>query len=1222
MAITFTNASQIATAGQSTIWINQTQASLSFFFRYESAGSVASSVLNTNYFIYCGLSPFYIWTHAIGTANSLNLGFAVNSASTGAQLSSTFNVGTVYHVAVTYDQGQQTLWINGIPSTIGTLTGPTPTGSWPIDFGVTSVPGTPFVYTLSDVIPWNGYVLSATDVAALRDGADPTTIGTSASGRWRWTMAGTVGNSVQVGDPGIANSFGDTAYDLKSVSGSGTAVYSPPLAFTPSVSATPYVASSGKIIGFTFNAISDGSTVIPTQPMIAPTITQNGNSLGSLVNAWITGYHPVALYSLPPGTSISPSDSVTISAPAGWVMTPLGITAAMNNLAVDNRSGRSSVGTDKLQKTFKPGWNNGHLGEQNWSTYSVTKNWRYRCDSFTSVATQDANGKPLTGTSSTTYSSFYNTGPSTTIDNTLALPTGLWAVGWDDTGDHVNDPTTCGLLTWTQTILSVTERLDLYNPGVNGVGIVRVFQVSALSTVPTSQDAVVDLHLSISNANSTFHFDNLVIYGPGDFTYAAGQPTVLDRSDPYAISKVYLDRLQNSAGSLRWVDACWNFAGISQESEPEQVFRLTDFTWGLWSGKVNNSVYWTEARPWNQTTSPYFYTTLFGSPYTATLAAPIPDTTTTVLTISDAATAPVLTGLRLLLPTGELCRVLSVSGSTVTVERGSCSTTPAPCGVGAIQVQNRWPVAGAIPQGQYLELVSATPHGVETGQALEAYGNWPVFTFTDGQQGLSGNPITYYSLPAMVTGANTAVLYLPGNETPLVTLNQTYTLDATCRFSAQWPDSPAIPVEYVAKVTGQFQGCNLHINVPHAASDSLVDAIAIWVRDNFPPGRKVYVEYSNEPWNYLFANFNMLKLFSNWLYPSTSYGWEFYILRATQIWQRFRARFNDNGAGRSGEIVGLINSNKFDTSGVALKLEFAQNLGVPIGVVAIAVYTALENWAASPVTQACFWQYDDEQAIDLYVHDLYYNPTQYPAIFASMNSVIASYNQTYGQKVMLYGYEGGVGCAAPVLTTSLAAAIDNASQTVTVNNWQGYNGNSYPASAGMVTGVPVLVESEWMLITALSGNTLTVNRGQFGTTAVAHAANVTLRPAYLERSHDIIYNPNWYIAEQDLVGFVQQNGFAQLNQYALSMGAADTNTYFGAYHIQTQGHGTGDGSDGKADNRLCLACPGKANSKAATVNQDMSNVSVRGQAFIDWMKATQGGGRKPRLVFPSYRKRS
>ena len=1022
-------------------------------------------------------------------------------------------------------------------------------------------------------------------------------------------MAGTTGANVQAGDAGIANDYGDTTYDITHFTGTGTAVYAPPLTFSPSATATPYVATSGKTVGFLFSATSDGSSVMPTQAVIAPTIAKNGVTLGSLGNPWMTGYHMAALYTLPPGTSIGPSDSVTLSAPAGWANTTVGITGAMNNLPIDNRSGRSSVGTDKLTKTFQPGWNNAHLGTCNWGTFSAAKNWRYRCDTF-GASSYDSNGKPLTSASTAMTSCFLSIGPTCAIDKTLVTITGLWAVGWDDTGDYVHSPTTCGLVTYSPLLLSISERLDLYNPGINGVGIVRVFQITQLSTVPldSGSNSGLDLRLQIVNAAKVFNFDKLVVYGPGDFTYAAGQPTVLDRSDPYAVSNTYLDRLKNGAGSLRWVDSVFNFAGISEESEPEQVFRLTDFTWGLWGGKTSLNAYWTQARPWNQAVTPYFYTTLFGSPFTATLAAPIPDATTTILTISDAATAPVIIGLRLLLPTGEQCRVLGVSGTQVTVERGSCSTTAAPCTAGPIQVMNRWQTTGAIPSGQFFELVGASPHGINSGQALNMYGNWPVFTFSDGQQSWGGSPVSSGKAFYMVTGPNTVVGYLPGTENPFVTLNSTYSLDGTCRIGSSWPDSPAIPVEYAALVTGRIKGCNLHINVPHAASDSLVDAIAIWVRDNFPAGRKVYVEYTNEPWNYYFDNFLMLKNISIWLYPATSYGWEFYMLRATQIWQRFRSRFNDSGRNRSAEIVGLINSNKWDSAGVAQKLEFAKSLGVPIGVVAFAVYTGFDTGTA---TQTAFWQYDDEQAIDIYCHDLYYNTTVYPSIMAAMNGVVSAYNQKYGENVMLYGYEGGVGCAAPTLSTTLTAAVDNATPSFPV-----------ASAAGLIAGTPILIESEWCVITSVAGNTLQVSRGQYGTTAVAHASGKSLRPAYLERSHDLIYNPNWYFAEQDLMGLAQINGFAQLNQYALSMGAADANSYFGAYHWQTQDHGRGDGSDGKANNRLTLACPGKANSKSPTVNQDMVNVSVRGQAFIDWMGALGAappsvkGGKPLRLVFP------
>ena len=60
---------------------------------------------------------------------------------------------------------------------------------------------------------------------------------------------------------------------------------------------------------------------------------------------------------------------------------------------------------------------------------------------------------------------------------------------------------------------------------------------------------------------------------------------------------------------------------------------------------------------------------------------------------------------------------------------------------------------------------------------------------------------------------------------------------------------------------------------------------------------------------------------------------------------------------------------------------------------------------------------------------------------------------------------------------------------------------------------------------------------------------------------------------------------------------------WGMYHGILQDHGRGDGTDGKLNNLLCRANPTAAHYKGANVNQDMNTVSVRGQAFIDWLAA-------------------
>ena len=53
---------------------------------------------------------------------------------------------------------------------------------------------------------------------------------------------------------------------------------------------------------------------------------------------------------------------------------------------------------------------------------------------------------------------------------------------------------------------------------------------------------------------------------------------------------------------------------------------------------------------------------------------------------------------------------------------------------------------------------------------------------------------------------------------------------------------PGVPHEAVAIATGAIPGCDLYINMPANASDSYCYNAAIKVLNNFPAGRRVYVE--------------------------------------------------------------------------------------------------------------------------------------------------------------------------------------------------------------------------------------------------------------------------------------------------------------------------------------------------------------------------------------------
>ena len=121
----------------------------------------------------------------------------------------------------------------------------------------------------------------------------------------------------------------------------------------------------------------------------------------------------------------------------------------------------------------------------------------------------------------------------------------------------------------------------------------------------------------------------------------------------------------------------------------------------------------------------------------------------------------------------------------------------------------------------------------------------------------------------------------------------------------------------------------------------------------------------------------------------------------------------------------------------------------------------------------------------------------------------------------------------------------------------------------------------------------------------------------LTLAHDLPLHPNWLIAQLDFYALCQTLGFADFCNFEYS-GYNYYNAVWSYYSWLQQPFGKGDGSDGKTDNRLWFATPGFIINYAPTVTntQDLHVVSVRGQAFLDWMQPTKY---KKRRLFVPYR---
>jgi hypothetical protein len=85
--------------------------------------------------------------------------------------------------------------------------------------------------------------------------------------------------------------------------------------------------------------------------------------------------------------------------------------------------------------------------------------------------------------------------------------------------------------------------------------------------------------------------------------------------------------------------------------------------------------------------------------------------------------------------------------------------------------------------------------------------------------------------------------WMETNSSPMVSI-----ADYPSVNSAFWH---RVPIAILTEL-GNRTGSDIWLNIPHRASDALVDQIATITRDQLRADRKVYVEYGNENWNGLF----------------------------------------------------------------------------------------------------------------------------------------------------------------------------------------------------------------------------------------------------------------------------------------------------------------------------------------------------------------------------------
>ena len=282
-----------------------------------------------------------------------------------------------------------------------------------------------------------------------------------------------------------------------------------------------------------------------------------------------------------------------------------------------------------------------------------------------------------------------------------------------------------------------------------------------------------------------------------------------------------------------------------------------------------------------------------------------------------------------------------------------------------------WNSSGPSTSWYVGEMVCSAPHNLKSGQQL-TYSATPTFSVSEGASNTVAG-VLQGGIPIIVTGpttfAFTAIIGAiagTGASMPGGINNVAGSFPVSITATVQIPDQSTIPFEVAAQVAGALPGCDLWANIPTAATDQAVQAIARRCRDNFPPGRKVYVEYGNEHWNtagycslYCYM-MGQLRAWSN-ASPALS-GDQPYTQRSAQCHQLFVETFNQpdvNGnVNRGSEIVRLFGSQMTVSGITSAIVTYANSVNavtpnsILIDAVAVAPYIDMNSDTTSPTAAA------------------------------------------------------------------------------------------------------------------------------------------------------------------------------------------------------------------------------------------------------------------------------
>jgi len=274
------------------------------------------------------------------------------------------------------------------------------------------------------------------------------------------------------------------------------------------------------------------------------------------------------------------------------------------------------------------------------------------------------------------------------------------------------------------------------------------------------------------------------------------------------------------------------------------------------------------------------------------------------------------------------------------------------------------------------EFVCSSPHNLSSGQIMNITGGSTPWLTSNGTSNVIPQWTNWgarglYGLQVWPTSTTTlAFTTIPGGLTTSTGMpgginNVAGSFTVSYTGEVPVPDPAVTPHEVAATLSATIPDCDHWVNVPTYATDAAVASIAQRIRDNFPKGRRVYVEYSNENWNFTFSQIYTSNMGQVGALGNVATGNpDPYVIRASQIHGIFVSVFNQtdiNGnTNRGGEIVHLFGGWVTQATRTSQIINFANAWNTPLagGTQPCANATLLGSGTPSIVDQSDSTSYE------------------------------------------------------------------------------------------------------------------------------------------------------------------------------------------------------------------------------------------------------------------------